>query len=97
MRRFKISTMIRDIVKDRYLLFDLSSNDVKRRFSGTYFGLVWGLIQPMMTIVVYWAAFQFGFRSGDVGDIPFGLWFISCIISWLFISEAINLTINCFI
>lgn len=80
--------LLKEIYCDRRLLVDLSVKDVNKRFSGTYFGLVWGILQPLMTIVVYWFAFQFGFRSGDVGETPFVLWFISGMISWLYISES---------
>ncbi len=75
--------LCRDIYYDRSLLIDLSIKDVRRRFSGTYFGLAWGLLQPLMTILVYWLVFQYGFRSSDVGGVPFILWFISGIIGWL--------------
>ena len=92
----KIKSLIKEIIVDRRLLLSLSSKDAQRRFSGTYFGLIWGLLQPLMTVIVYWAVFQFGFRSGDVGEIPFVLWFISGIISWLFISEAFSNASNCF-
>ena len=83
-----VINMCRDIYADRRLLVDLSLKDTKKRFSGTYLGVLWGLLQPLMTVAVYWAAFQYGFRSGDVGETPFALWFISGIIVWLFISEA---------
>lgn len=86
--------LVKDIYEDRRLLLDLSTKDVQRRFSGTYFGLIWGFLQPLMTILVYWAVFQFGFRSGDVGEIPFVLWFISGIVCWLFISEAFSFASN---
>lgn len=86
--------LMKDIYEDRRLLIDLSAKDVQRRFSGTYFGLVWGFLQPLMTIIVYWAVFQFGFRSGDVGEIPFVLWFITGIVCWLFISEAFSFASN---
>lgn len=89
--------MLKEIYADRRLLLDLSVKDVKKRFSGTYFGLVWGILQPLMTIIVYWFAFQFGFKSGDVGEIPFVLWFIVGIINWLFISEAFSSASNSFL
>lgn len=86
--------LFKNIYEDRRLLIDLSTKDVQRRFSGTYFGMIWGLLQPLMTIIVYWAVFQFGFRSGDVGDTPFVLWFITGMICWLFISEAFTFASN---
>lgn len=37
--------LIREIYEDRRLLIDLSAKDMQRRFSGTYFGLLWGILQ----------------------------------------------------
>lgn len=88
---------INGLLADRRLLIDLSVKDMQKRFSGTYFGLVWGILQPAMTIFVYWFAFQFGFKSGDVGSVPFVLWFIIGIINWLYISEAFSSASNSFI
>lgn len=46
----KILKLAADIYEDRKLLKDLSLKDVKRRFSGTYFGMVWGVLQPLSLI-----------------------------------------------
>lgn len=93
----KMKMLMLDIWSDRHLLISLSKKDFIRRFSGTYFGIAWGFVQPLLTIIVYWAVFQFGFRSGDVGEIPFVLWFICGIVPWLFISEAFSIASNSFI
>lgn len=92
-----IRTLVKEIAGDRRLLFDLSLKDVQKRFSGTYFGIVWGILQPLLTIMIYWAVFQFGFRSGDVGEVPYVLWFIAGIVVWLFISEAFAYASNSFL
>lgn len=89
--------LFKEIYNDRRLLLELSKKDMKRRFAGTYFGIFWVFLQPLLTIIIYWMVFQFGFRSGDVGEIPFVLWFISGMISWLFISEAIMCASNSFL
>lgn len=93
----KLFDLCSRIYVDKRLLIDLSVKDIKKRFSGTYFGLVWGLLQPLMTIIVYWAVFQFGFRSGDIGEDPFVLWFIAGIVVWLFIAESFTNASNSFI
>ena len=93
----KIRKLVKDIYEDRRLLKDLSRKDVKRRFSGTYFGMVWGILQPLLTIIVYWVVFQFGFRSGEVEGAPFVSWFIVGMINWLFISEAFMTASNSFV
>lgn len=89
--------LLRDIIHDRRLLQSLSWQDFKRRFAGSYFGAAWGFINPLLTILVYWAVFQFGFRNGDVDGHPFILWFMCGIIPWLFFSEAFTSASNSFL
>lgn len=93
----KIYSLVHDIWVDRRLLITLSWHDFKRRFAGSYFGMSWGFINPLLTITIYWIVFQFGFRSGDVGETPFLLWFMCGIVAWLFISEAFSLASNSFL
>lgn len=93
----KIYGLVRDIYHDRRLLISLSWQDFKRRFAGSYFGTVWGFVNPFLTMIVYWVVFQFGFRSGDVGEIPFVLWFMCGIVAWLFFSEAFTAASNSFL
>lgn len=93
----KIKKLFRDIYMDRQLVWGFAKKDFIRRFAGSYFGMIWAFVQPLLTIVIYWAVFQFGFRSGDVGDIPYGVWFITGIIPWLFFSEAFATSSNSFI
>lgn len=93
----KLSRLLLAIYHDRRLLLNLSLQDFKRRFAGSYFGMVWGFVNPMLTMTVYWLVFQFGFRTGDVGDIPFILWFLSGIVPWLFFSESLSSASNSFL
>jgi len=93
----KVYNLILEIIKERKLLIELSKKDFKRRFVGSYFGVVWAFIQPMLTILVYWFVFQYGFRSGSVDGKPFIIWFICGITPWLFISEAFSTASNSFL
>lgn len=76
------------ILKSINLIFNLSIEDVKKKFTGTSLGVFWAILNPILTILVYVAVFKYGFRSGSVEGAPFILWFILGIIPWLFISEA---------
>ena len=53
-----------DIYKNRRLVAKLAKNDFKTRYAGSYLGIVWAFIQPVITILVYWFVFSVGFRSG---------------------------------
>ena len=85
------------ITKDFRLLFSLACQDFKRKFAGSFFGIAWAFIQPILTILIYWIVFQYAFKSQDIGDIPFILWFMAGMIPWLFISESIQLVSNVFL
>lgn len=93
----RLYNLIHAIYQDRQLLANLSMQDFKRRFAGSYFGALWGFVNPLLTMVVYWLVFEFGFRSGDTDGFPFLLWFACGISSWLFFSEAFSLASNSFL
>lgn len=89
-------TLFKEIVKKRRLIWDLSKADFKKRFVGSYFGIVWMFIQPLVTILIYFFIFQLGFKSvPPVPDVPYVLWLIPGIIPWFFYSEALNCVTNC--
>jgi len=85
------------IVSSRSVLLSLAKNDLKSRFSGSNFGILWALISPLLTILVYWFVFQIGFRNSAVQDIPFIIWFIPGIIPWFFFSDSLNIVTNSFV
>lgn len=78
------------------LTLSLAVNDFKTRFAGSYFGIIWAFVQPICTILTFWFVFQIGFRSSDVGDVPFILWFMTGLIPWFFFSDAWNSATNSF-
>ncbi|GGG08218.1 ABC transporter permease [Paenibacillus aceti] len=85
-----ICKYMREIYRGRSIIFNLARNDFKTKYASSYLGIVWGFIQPLLTIVTYWFVFQVGLRSGNVSDVPFILWFIVAIIPWFFFSEALT-------
>ena len=93
----KQANMLKEIISNRKLIWDLSKNDFKTRFAGSYLGIIWAFVQPIVTVLVYWFVFTVGFRSSDVGDAPYTIWFISGIIPWFFFSDALNSTSNVFL
>lgn len=79
----------RDIYSSRKLIWKLALNDFKTKYAGSFFGIVWAFVQPVITIVLYWFVFQIGFRSTDVGACPFVLWLMCGLVPWFFYSDAI--------
>ncbi len=75
--------------KDDFRIFSqLVLNDLKSRYSGSAFGIVWAYIQPLVTILVFWYVYQVGFRNAPVNNVEFILWFIAAFIPWTFYSDG---------
>jgi len=84
------SNFIQDLIKSRNLIFGLAKRDFKIRYLGSYLGIIWAFVQPMVTICIFWFVFQMGFKSGPVNDYPYILWLLSGMIPWFFVSESIT-------
>ena len=58
--------MLKRLYRSKKMILNLALSDFKLRFSGSYFGLFWAIIQPLMTILVFWFVFQIGFRAQSI-------------------------------
>lgn len=92
---FHFRGLFYDLYERRELLKTLVRNDLKSRYAGSFFGLVWAFVQPIMTILVFWLVYELGFRTLPVNNVKFILWFIPAYIPWVFFSDAITNTSNC--
>ena len=89
-------SLLREIVKKRRLIWDLAKADFRKRFVGSYFGVVWMLVQPLVTVLIYFFIFQVGFKSvPPVPGVPYVLWLIPGIVPWFFYSEALYCITGC--
>lgn len=89
---------LKNIFSDLGLIKKLSLNDFKAKFSGSYFGVFWAFVQPIVTIMIYVFVFQVGFRAADTDNgYPYVLWLIAGIVPWFFFSEALMTATNCLV
>lgn len=81
-----------ELYQNRELIWKLSLNDFKSKYSGNYLGIFWAFVQPIVTVLVYW--FVFAVMRGDWGldgnGYPFVLWLIAGIVPWFFFSDALS-------
>ena len=59
----KQANMLKEIISNRKLIWDLSKNDFKTRFAGSYLGIIWAFVQPIVTVLVYWFVFEKGMHA----------------------------------
>ena len=94
----KMSRLIRgarELFTKRELIGTLAIADFKKRFVGSFLGVVWMFIQPVVTVLIYFVIFQMGFKSQPVADVPYVLWLIPAIVPWFFFNDAWGGATNC--
>jgi teichoic acid transport system permease protein len=91
----KIVILPVELLQNRQLIWKLAKNDFKTRYAGSYLGIVWAFVQPVITVLLYWFVFTIALPSravavkGDI-EIPYILWLIAGIVPWFFFSEALS-------
>ena len=78
-----------------WFLWQFARDDFKGKYVGSVLGSVWALVQPMITILLYYFVFQLGFRSTPVEDMPFILWLVAGLVPWFYISDAVQGATSC--
>jgi teichoic acid transport system permease protein len=82
-------------MSNRTLVWNLAKNDIKKKFAGSYFGVIWAFVQPVITVLVYWFVFEKGLntKASDLRtgiEIPFVLWLMAGLVPWFYFQEAMN-------
>ena len=85
----------RELYKNRELIWKLARNDFKKRYAGSYLGAVWAMIQPVVTIVMYYIVFDVIMKAGSqtgprATTIPYVLFLTTGLVPWFFFQEALT-------
>lgn len=91
----KLMTLPVELFQNRRLIWKLAKNDFKTRYAGSWMGIVWAFVQPVVTVVMYYFVFEVVFTSraqaASTGlEIPYALWLTVGLVPWFFFSEALN-------
>jgi len=81
-----------DVIQSRAVIYELTKQDFKAKYLGSYLGLVWAFVNPTVTIVIFWFVFQVGFKSKPVSEsaVPFVLWLMAGMIPWFFFVDSVS-------
>lgn len=91
----KIFVIPKELFQSRELIWKLSKNDFKKRYAGSYLGFVWAMVQPVVTVLMYWIVFDLVFktRSQMVAsgvEVPYVLYLTAGLVPWFYFSEALT-------
>lgn len=84
-----INSLFQELNNNKRLIWNLAKNDFKTKYAGSYLGIFWAFVQPIITVLTYWFVFQVGFRSAPMNNFPFLLWLVVGLVPWFFFAEGI--------
>ena len=84
----QLMTIPPEFYQNRKLIWTLAKNDFRTKYAGSYLGIIWAFVQPVVTVMVYW--FVFGVvRQGAPKAVPFVLWLVCGLVPWFFFQEGL--------
>ncbi len=91
----KGTSLCRHLIEERKLIWNLAKNDIKKKFAGSYFGVIWAFVQPVITILLYWFVFEKGLNTKATDlrtgiEVPFVLWLMAGLVPWFYFQESMN-------
>jgi lipopolysaccharide transport system permease protein len=84
---------LRTLVRHRSLIRSLVRRDIAGRYRGSYAGLFWTVIHPLLLMVTYYFVFGIVLRTrfgNDDRPSSFVLYFLAGMLPWLAFSEAVG-------
>ncbi|HRD77501.1 MAG TPA: ABC transporter permease [Hyphomicrobiaceae bacterium] len=82
-------TFVIDALRHVPLIRVLALNHLREKFIGTWAGIVWAFIHPIVLIAIFWVVFAQGFKLPTSGERPFLLVLICGLLPWMAFNEAV--------
>ena len=84
-----------ELYQNRRLIWRLAKNDFKRRYAGSYMGAIWAMVQPVVTVAMYYVVFQVIMPQkaqllGDGIEVPYLVFLTAGLVPWFYFSEALT-------
>ncbi|WP_243108360.1 ABC transporter permease [Butyrivibrio sp. X503] len=90
----KLTVLPIELWHNRKLIWRLSVNDFKKRYAGSVMGAVWAMVQPVVTVILYWVVFTklFPARAAMAGEVEvdYVLFLTAGLVPWFFFVEALT-------
>lgn len=87
--RSSVSRTLAAVFQYRHLLRNLVFKDLKLKYRGSVFGVVWSLLNPLLMIVVYTIAFTYILQIRTAG---FVFYLMLGILAWTFFANSLSMS-----
>ena len=86
---FILFAFVKDIYSQRYLIVSMARRQIQTQVIGSFLGIFWTFINPLVLIFIFWFVFSVGFKTKPLGDIPFAAWLTAGIAIWIAFNEIV--------
>jgi len=80
----------RDLWRYRELFYFLAWRDILVRYKQTVIGILWALIRPLLTMLVFTVIFGKIAKLPSEGNVPYPILVFSAMLPWLFFANAFS-------
>lgn len=85
-----------EIWKNRELLYFLAWREVKVRYKQTAIGVLWVILQPLLTTIIFSVIFS-NMARFDTAGTPYPIFALSGLVIWLFVHSSVTMASNSFV
>lgn len=79
-----------DIWQYRELFYILSWRDIKVRYKQTVIGILWSIIRPLLTMLIFTFVFNHVAKIPSTPDVPYPILVFSALLPWTFFSTSVR-------
>ena len=83
------SLNLKELFSYRDLFLILAYRDLRVRYAQTFLGLVWAIVQPLLTVVIFTLVFGH-FVKVDTGSLPYPVFALCGMVAWTYFSFVMN-------
>ena len=89
----KITILPVELFQSRHLIWKLAKNDFKKRYAGSYMGALWAMVQPVVTVVMYYVVFDVimdSSRQMANDAVAYVLFLTAGLVPWFYFTESLQ-------
>ncbi len=79
-----------DLYRYRELFYILSWRDFKVRYKQTTIGVLWAVLRPLLTMIIFTIVFGKLAKMQTEGDVPYAIMVFAAMLPWQFFSNALT-------
>lgn len=76
------------------LVWYLVKTEYASKYAGSFLGLAWSLITPILFSCVVWFVFEMGFKVAPMDGVPFIVYFLTGYVVFITFSDSVNSSVN---